>query len=107
MKLHRDDSTSLILTIIFLLLIVPNIILSGYVTSVLWDWFIVPLFNLPHLTIAQALGLGVCVSYLNSSGIDHAKRDEKDTWANLGFAFGILFRPLIYLFVGWIYTLFL
>ena len=33
------------------LLSVPSWIYSGYVLSILWGWFIVPVFNAPALTI--------------------------------------------------------
>ncbi len=30
---------------------------KGYVLSVLWKWFIVPLFNVPKLKLAAAIGI--------------------------------------------------
>jgi len=39
-------------------------VLNGWVVSVLWGWFIVPLFSLPTLSIVQAIGLGMVVSYM-------------------------------------------
>lgn len=36
----------------------------GITVSILWGWFVVPLFHLPMLTIPQALGLSLAVKYL-------------------------------------------
>lgn len=37
---------------------------SGFVLSVLWGWFVVPVFHLPALTIPVAIGLGLIVGLL-------------------------------------------
>lgn len=42
-------------------------ILSGYVLSVLWGWFIVPTFGLPLLTIPVAIGVMLVVAYLEAN----------------------------------------
>lgn len=49
-------------------------ILNGYVMSVLWDWFVVPTFNLPHLSIVQAIGIVMIIDYLKNES-DDAKKD--------------------------------
>lgn len=41
-----------------------SITLSAYTVQHLWKWFVVPIFNLPLLSIMQALGLGMFVSYM-------------------------------------------
>ena len=43
-----------------LIVIIGGSIVGGWALSVMWGWFIVPLFNLPTLGIAQAVGL-MCV----------------------------------------------
>ena len=68
-----------------LLVAVPITIWRGYVLSVLWAWFIVPLFGLPALSIPLAIGLMVIVSmargdYAESfdKGAKDAKEKKKD-----------------------------
>ena len=37
---------------------------QGYVVSVLWGWFIVPVFGVPALSIVPAIGIALVVTYL-------------------------------------------
>ena len=37
---------------------------KGYVLTVLWAWFVVPVFGLPALALAPAIGLSLVVSFL-------------------------------------------
>jgi uncharacterized membrane protein SpoIIM required for sporulation len=39
------------------------VLIRGYCLSVLWGWFVVPIFGLPALTIAGALGLALVLNY--------------------------------------------
>lgn len=39
-------------------------IVNGLTVSILWRWFIVSKFDLPALTIPQAMGFSLVVSYL-------------------------------------------
>lgn len=43
------------------------LIVSGYVTSLFWEWFISPIFNLRVITIPEALGIGIFVTYFKGS----------------------------------------
>lgn len=38
--------------------LVPDILLTGWVLSVAWGWFVAPVFGVP-LTVGQAVGLGM------------------------------------------------
>lgn len=44
--------------------------LSGWALSILWSWFMVAVFALPALTIPQAIGVSLVVSYLTHQ-VDH------------------------------------
>lgn len=48
----------------FIALFLVRVLLSGFVLSVLWRWFVVPPFGLPELTVAQALGIALVVNYV-------------------------------------------
>lgn len=52
-------------------------ILSGYVLSILWAWFIVSTFGLPLLTIPVAIGIMLVVSYLTKQA-DFNNSDRED-----------------------------
>lgn len=46
---------------------------SAYVFTYMWAWFIVPFFNLPALSLAQAYGLMLTINVLKS----HRKSPDK------------------------------
>ena len=48
---------------IALILLIPITILYGYTIQILWGWFISPQFGLKPLSIGEALGLGLFISY--------------------------------------------
>jgi hypothetical protein len=51
-----------------LIFIIPFIfvmaLINAYVLTCLWDWFIVTTFNVQSLTLAQAYGISLFISYL-------------------------------------------
>lgn len=90
------------------LLAVIGVILKGFVLSKLWLWFIVPIFNLPILSIPIAIGISIIVAMLTYQIIDTKPDDnvEKDVkeWAN---AVATIIVPLLFLLEGYIVTLFM
>lgn len=63
--------------IVYILLIIPSCLWRGYVLSVIWKWMIISTFHAPELTIPQATGVGLVVSFLTAS-TSHKKEDERD-----------------------------
>lgn len=82
-------------------------ILNGYALSILWGWFIVPLFNLPTLNISYAIGLALTVSYLTK---DFSADSNPSETFNQKLARGCVvavLKPTLALLGGWIVTLFI
>ena len=73
------------------------IVYRGWVFSVLWGWFAVPVFALPSISIPAAIGLAAIVSMLTSH--QTAENKDGDKWAKFG---GVLLGPAMVLLVGWI-----
>ncbi len=73
----------------------------GLTLRILWGWFIVPVFDMPALSIAQAIGLQYVVGFITNhySGEDERSSDEK-------IAIAIL-MPLVSLAFGYIVQLFM
>lgn len=72
---------------------------SGLGLSVLWGWFVAPLFGLPALTIGQAYGLALVASALR--GTKHTKTEDD---FGVVIAKALLAAPIscgMLLFVGW------
>ena len=98
-----DESKALLGCLGFIPLTVLAYLLNGLVLCQLWQWFVVPLFGLPTLTIAQALGLGTLISYLTK--YVPIGQNNKATFVEAAVAsFG---WPLVVLAIGWIVQLFL
>jgi len=49
----------------------------GYVLSILWSWFILPVFNLPSLSVVQAIG--VMIVFRSLSNYTATKEDKEET----------------------------
>lgn len=76
---------------------------SGYVLSVMWGWFIVPVFHAPALSIPVAIGFSLVVSYLTHQMTPNSER--KPGWDEFGSSMAYAFiKPAIALLFGWIVT---
>ena len=75
---------------------------SGFTLSVLWGWFMVPLFGLPALTVAQAFGVALVVRAMHglSSG-DQNKFKGDGLDATLHLIFVPPFMCGVALLFGW------
>jgi hypothetical protein len=82
--------------------VVVLIPISGLVVQILWGWFIVPVFAVKALTIAQAIGLSIVTHFLTYQSV-HVE-DTKTTSHKI---FVTYMRHAMVLLVGYITTLFL
>ena len=86
----------LVVVLGIVVLFIASVIFKGYVLSILWGWFAVPIFHLPPLGIAQAIAVSLVVSMLTHQYIP---TKDKDTWAPI---LTMVLWPALALFVGWI-----
>lgn len=82
-------------TVGVLLLCVLAVLIRGVCLSILWGWLIAPVFALPALGVAPAIGLTVFLNFL----LDHKKEEHA--------AADIFVAPLFVLGVGWVIHLFI
>ena len=95
----------LIPTIIILAIL--SMILNGWVLSILWSWFVAPLFGLPLLSIPVAVGIAITVKMLTHEYSDYTFKG-KNARELICKAIGhSIFGSLFVLFIGWIVTLFI
>lgn len=84
-----------------------GLVVSGFVLTKLWFWFVVPTFGFTPLGIVESIGVVILVSFLKS-----AKRDESvdldNFWKQLidKLLFSI-YASLAFLFFGWAVSLFM
>lgn len=82
-------------TVGVLLLCLLAVLVRGLCLSILWGWLIAPVFGLPALGIAPALGLTVFLNFLLSH------KQEEQTVAD------VFVVPLFVVGVGWLIHLFI
>lgn len=71
----------------------------------LWRWFVVPVFELPQLNLAQAMGVSLTVGFLTYQSIFSKGEDDID---KLVRALGLwLIHPWIVLLAGYIIASFM
>lgn len=85
-------------------IIVAGVLLDGMVASLLWNWFMVPIFNLPKLNIPEAIGLTLVVSSIfHFQTPDPApKTEEEATKQNIAKFFTPVLRAFILIVIGYI-----
>lgn len=78
-----------------------SIVLSGFVIAYGWNNILATIAGVPKITIIQAVGLDVLVSFIVSSGRD----SEAEGFVDL--CFRVLLPPITTLLILWIVTLFM
>lgn len=85
-----------------LVVVALGAILEGYVLTVLWGWFIIPIFHLPPLTIVPAIGIALVVGLLTYHSNPDVEEKKRTGWEQFALLMGKLFaRPLVVLAFGW------
>lgn len=82
-------------------------IFSGFVLSIMWDWFVVPTFDVGSLSIPVAIGLAMIVNYLTYHGTTRESKANDETEVLVEFLVLSIGKPALYLLMGWIVTLFM
>lgn len=72
----------------------------GLTLRILWGWFVVPIFDVPTLSIAQAIGVQTVVGFATHH---YSGTDERGTAEKLAVA---IVTPLVFLVFGYIVHLF-
>lgn len=90
------------LTVAMVVLVLVSCAVSGFVGSVLWNWFAVPLLGAPSMSIPGAIGLALVVSAFvpRSSSNDN---DKNKSWEHItARVIAAVMTPLFALLIGWI-----
>jgi hypothetical protein len=87
------------LTAMTLVFIAAGTILRGYVLSILWNWFIVPLHVFPAINFV--LAIGICIV----SGLLHPTSGKSDNLWNM--LVGSIINSFCFLGIGYVVHLFM
>lgn len=91
----------LVMFLVFIGLISLTAIINGWALSILWGWFFVPVLHLPSISIPQAIGISLVVSFLTHQ---YRKTEQKDNYEEIMYAF---VKPVTALVIGYIVKSFL
>ena len=83
-------------------IVIPHALLDGWVLQKLWGWFIVPVFGLPALSLAAAIGIGMTASYITHHSQVRPKETQEGKAAVASMLWELFFRPLVALGLGWV-----
>lgn len=82
--------------------LITETLLNGWALSVLWAWFVVGLFDLPSLSLGNAIGLSMVISFMTRQYME-SQVVTKDPVEKIAIALGwCVGRPLVTVAMGWI-----
>lgn len=105
MNYNKDDSIAVLAIIGMPALIFFSAVLNGWALSILWKWFIASTFEIRQITISQAIGISLIITYLTRSFSE--KQEDKREHPFLSNVLTAFLKPLVSLGIGWIVTLFM
>ncbi len=76
-----------------------GVIVNGYILSILWVWFLVPL-GLPAISVAHSIGVAMVASWLTYQHQSTTQEDKDKALQNLAVVF--IVRPLATLGIGYL-----
>jgi len=88
----------------FVALFVIRAMLSGWVLSILWGWFLVPLLDFPQIQISHAIVIAIVISF--TTGQNRLSMDDNTEALIKAFLMAII-HPLLTLLFAWIVHMFM
>ena len=96
------------ISLIALLFMPLSILLHGFVLTKLWFWFMIPIFNVPTLSIPQIYGLSILICFfIRDSSLARIQIEEFSKEELISYYINPYVGSAIFLLVGWIISLFL
>jgi hypothetical protein len=83
--------------------IVISSIMYGWAISILWRWFVVPLFDAPNLSILEAIGLSLTIGVFTTRYRD-TPNSKSNTIADITasiIAYSII-NPVVIVIIGYV-----
>lgn len=101
----KDTFAAIGVAVLLVVLLSPFLILRGWVMTVLWKWFVMPLFPVEPLGIIQALGLATALGLLTGTHrIEILRKSDLATHAVIRRHFT---HSVCFLAMGWVLAFFL
>jgi len=93
-----------VIAVVFGLIALVSVI-KGFVIAKIWLWFMVPIFGLPVLSIAQAIGVALVIGIFTNEHASLTQQDDPKKKKN-AILTGLL-APFMTLLFGWIVKMFI
>jgi hypothetical protein len=91
------------MTVLLAMIISP--IIGGFVIMKLWDWFIIPIFDIHPLRLVEGIALVLIFSYIKA---DYKKTTTENFWEDfIAKCLFVVTMAAFALFAGWIIHLFM
>ena len=89
--------------LLWIILVVPMMLLRGWVIMRLWAWFIVP-FGIQGLTLPHAIGIGLILTFLTAHTLGKRAKTMEEKIEEIATS---IIWPLMSLLMGYIVQLFM
>ncbi len=76
-------------------------LVNGFALKLLWNWFMVPILELPILSLTQAIGIGIVVGSLTHQYIPMNKEQKIEVM------FSMMLLPIASILFGYVVHLFM
>ena len=73
--------------VIVVIVMIPLVLLNGLVLSYMWGWFVVPKFELPILSVVDAILLGTLITFITYNGEVDSKKSTADKLTSISLKF--------------------
>lgn len=88
--------------LVFAGLVVFSALWRGFVLTLLWAWFAQPVFGLPALGLAQAIGVSLTIGFLTHEYADCAAKEGTALERAARPLVQMILGPLFALLIGWV-----
>lgn len=85
--------------LVIALMVIIGSLMNGWALSVLWGWFMVPVFELPIISLVQAIGISMTIGLL----VSHTTDTDSKEWTDIvGTYIGrAIAYPILVVAIGW------
>lgn len=90
------------IVVLGVVLIIAGTLLSGWALSVMWAWYVVPVFELPVLGIKNAILLATLIGYFTPTELYKDAENKTENQKILNGIAAILFKPIFYVAWFWV-----
>ncbi len=97
----KKESPGCLIAILLLAFLPVSVIVNSWVISILWRWFMVPLFHMHALSMGASLGVGLIVGSLTHKSQSNSP-DKQPTQLLVSVWMDLFWQTCTFLLLGYI-----